>query len=228
MAMPPSQEEFDALRQKAQAQVDGFVDGAQRHGALSVEGRVLDEEVRAALLAQSRYADLLVASQRGQADVATPWSAATSLPTYLALHTGRPVLAVPPSYAGEALSDRIAIGWDGSLHAMRAITFALPLLQRARAVSLLIVNPNPVLGMEGDEPGADMALYLARHGVSVEVVVHRDGHSAAEVLLPLARDRSCALMVAGAYGHTRFREVVLGGVTGALLTDAPMPVFFAH
>jgi nucleotide-binding universal stress UspA family protein len=120
------------------------------------------------------------------------------------------------------------VGWDGSLQAIRAIAAALPLLRRASVVKLVLINPDQLSELHGEQPGADMALYLARHGVPVEVVVERTGATAGNALMALARDCGAGLMVTGAYGHSRYREWMLGGVTRELLERARMPLLIAH
>jgi nucleotide-binding universal stress UspA family protein len=119
-------------------------------------------------------------------------------------------------------------GWDGSLQALRALTAALPLLRAADTVKLALVNPNTLSELHGEQPGADMALYLARHGVQVEVVVEHTGSTTGTALLDLARDCGAGLVVCGAYGHSRYREWVLGGVTRELLARCRVPLLIAH
>nr|WP_308635364.1 universal stress protein [Massilia brevitalea] len=109
---------------------------------------------------------------------------------------------------------------------MRAIGAALPLLVAADTVRLALVNPEREAGLHGDEPGADTAAYLARHGVRVEVVVERTAAAPGRALLDIAERAS--LLVSGAYGHSRYRELLLGGVTRTLLERAQLPVLLAH
>ena len=144
------------------------------------------------------------------------------------MHGVRPVLAIPPSYDGAPIAGTIVVGWDGSAQAIRAIAAAMPLLARASTVRLALVNPDLESGLHGEEPGADMALYLARHGVHVEVLVERTGAAVGDALLGVARGSGAGLLVAGAFGHSRYREIVLGGVTRLLLDRAHLPVLFAH
>lgn len=216
-------EEFDVLRSQGKKSLERFSERARQLGVASFEGLLAEEENGKALLLQSRYADLVVVSQP---DAGT--STIGGLPQYLALHGPRPVLAVPMTYAGQALADSIVAGWDGSVPALRAIVAALPLLTRASSVRLVLVNPEHETGLHGEEPGADMALYLARHGVPVEVVVERTGSPAGDALLRIADEHGAGLLVSGAFGHSRYREVVLGGVTRILLERATLPVLFAH
>lgn len=105
---------------------------------------------------------------------------------------------------------------------------APPLLKRATAVRLALVNPERESGLHGDEPGADMALRLARHGVRVEVVSERTDAPTGAALLGITRAAGAGLLVTGAFTHRRLREIVLGGVTRILLERAPLPVLFAH
>ncbi|RYE95858.1 MAG: universal stress protein, partial [Oxalobacteraceae bacterium] len=78
------------------------------------------------------------------------------------------------------------------------------------------------------QAGADLALWLARHGVGVDVVLERTTTTAGHALAALARDSGAGLMVCGAYGHSRYREWMLGGVTRELLARAPVPLLIAH
>jgi nucleotide-binding universal stress UspA family protein len=216
-------EDFDALRASANASLARFAERARQLGVQSSEGRLVEDEGRDALLLQSRYADLVVVGQDG-----AEAPAVRGLPQYLALHGPRPVLTVPAAYAGAPIADSIVVGWDGSVPALRAIEGALPLLVRAHTVRLALINPEREAGLHGDEPGADMALYLARHGVPVDVVVERTEWPAGEALLRIANDNDAGLLVTGAFGHSRYREIVLGGVTRVLLERAGLPVLFAH
>jgi nucleotide-binding universal stress UspA family protein len=216
-------DEFDLLRSAARTSLQRFAERVRQLGVQSHEERLVEDENRDALLLQSRYADLVVTGQdAGDA------STVRGLPQYLAMHGVRPVLVVPPSYGGAPIADSIVVGWDGSAQAIRAIAGALPLLARAQTVRLAVINPQLESGLHGDEPGADMALYLARHGVRVEVVNEQTRSAPGDALLGLVRAGGAGLLVAGAFGHSRYRELVLGGVTRLLLDRAPVPVLFAH
>jgi nucleotide-binding universal stress UspA family protein len=220
-AMPG--DEFDSLRASGNASLARFAERARQLGVRSAEGRLVEDEGRAGLLLQSRYADLIVVAQDSP-----DAPAVRGLPQYLALHGPRPVLTVPAGYAGEPIADSIVVGWDGSVPALRAIDGAMPLLTRARSVRLALINPEREVGLHGDEPGADMALYLARHGVPVDVVVERTEWPPGEALLRIAHDNDAGLLVTGAFGHSPYREIVLGGATRVLLERAPIPVLYAH
>jgi len=192
MAVAP-RDEFDGLR-------------ARQLGVASVEERLVEDESRDALLLQARYADLLVLGRDSPAP-----GAVRALADCLALHSARPVLVVPPTYKGQPLGGTVVAGWDGSVPALRAIGAALPLLKEASLVRLALINPEREAALHGEEPGADMAVYLARHGVRVEVVVERTAAAPGHALLDLAH--GAGLLVSGAFGHSRYRELLLGGVT---------------
>lgn len=223
--MPAS--DFQALRDVASARLDEFTIEARRLGVASLEARLVEDDPRYALLLQSRYADLTVLSQDTMPDADQP-PGVRGLPEHVALHGARPVLVVPEAYNGEPIPGTAMVGWDGSMQAIRAIDGALPLLQRAGNVKLALINPDTLSELHGEEPGADMALYLARHGVRVDVIVERTHFAAGDALLSLARTAGAGLLVTGAYGHSRYREWVLGGVTRKLLEHAPMPLLLAH
>jgi nucleotide-binding universal stress UspA family protein len=217
--------DFQALRDAASRCLDAFAADAARVGLSSVELRLIEDDPRYALLQQSRYADLTVLSQ----DTAAGTDARVrGLPEQVALHGARPVLVVPEAYAGAPIPGTAVIGWDGSMQAIRAIEGALPLLQRAESVKLVLVNPDTLSELHGEEPGADMALYLARHDVLVDVVVERTRATHGDALLSVARSSGAGLLVTGAYGHSRYREWVLGGVTREVLERAPIPLLLAH
>lgn len=225
--MPES--DFSGMRAAIAARLEQFGADVGRQGVASHETRMIEDDARFALLLESRYADLLVVSREGDT-IAMPGvpPQARALPEYLALHGARPVLVVPPGWHGPALPGTAVVGWDGSLQALRAIAAALPLLRLADRVTLALVNPDTMADLHGEEPGADMALYLARHGIAVDVVLERARGSTGKALMGVARNHGAGLLVAGAFGHSRYRELVLGGVTRALLGGSDIPLLIAH
>jgi len=205
--------------------LSAFIEQAQRIGIAGAEVRLFEGSTHDGLLLQSRYADLIVVSQPDPHD---RFGAEHGLPQTLALGGTRPVLVVPTAYDGAPIAGNVLVGWDGSMPAQRAIAAALPLLAQARSVTLALINPERQAELHGDEPGADMALYLARHDVKVNVVVEHTVARESDALTALARHRHADLMVIGAFGHSRYREWFLGGVTRDLLGSAPVPLLIAH
>jgi nucleotide-binding universal stress UspA family protein len=118
--------------------------------------------------------------------------------------SGRPVLIVPHGWKGERIGRKVMVCWDGSRVAARAVADALPFLASAESVMVAIVDPKPGEDGIGEQPGADIAAVIARHGVKVEInLLPRAGASVAERLMTAATDAECDLMVMGAYGHSR-------------------------
>jgi len=227
MAAPVIGDDFQALREAAAAHLESFELAASRLGVASVDARLVEDDPRYALLLQSRYADLVVLSQDAPDQAGLPLRV-RGLPEHVALRGARPVLVVPGTYQGEPIPGTAVVGWDGGTQALRAIAAALPLLEHAAAVKLAVINPDALSDLHGEQPGADMALYLARHGLQVEVVVERTRATTAATLCSLARSCGAGLMVAGAFGHSRYREWMLGGTTRELLERAPLPMLIAH
>ena len=147
----------------------------------------------------------------------------------LLIGSGRPVLVIPPRCNVPVPPKRIVAAWRPTRECARAFHDALPLLTTAESVDVLIVDPvGGELG-HGEQPGADIAAHLARHGVKVNVQV-RQSHDnrIASVLLDHVKDTRANMLVVGGYGHSRFREWALGGVTRELLFEANIPVFYSH
>ncbi len=168
----------------------------------------------------ARYADLVVL---GQPEPESVGEVDARVPEDVVLGAGRPALVVPYIGAREAMM----IAWDGGREAARAVNDALPLLEKAESVAVLVINPSH--GGHGQEPGADMALHLARHGIAVEAqhIEVRD-LSTGNALLSRLSDESIDLLVMGAYGHSRLREMVLGGVTREMFQQMTVPVLMSH
>jgi nucleotide-binding universal stress UspA family protein len=141
--------------------------------------------------------------------------------------SGRPVLVVPYIQKAGLTLDRVMVCWDAGRNAARAIADALPLLQRAKAVDVVIVESNKP--KDDKVAGADIAQHLARHGLNVEVkrIVATDP-DVASALLSHAADTAADFMVMGGYGHSRLREFVLGGVTRGILSAMTVPVLMSH
>jgi nucleotide-binding universal stress UspA family protein len=224
---PVPMDDFTAMREAGAARLREFTEQVKELGVASFETRLVEDLADYALLLQSRYADLLVLS-RDSGAATPPGARVRGLAERVCLHGVRPVLLVPDDWQGRTLPGPALVGWDGGMCALRAITAALPLLQAADTVKLALVNPDQLSELHGEDPGADMAVYLARHGVTVDVVVERTRATAGDALVALARDCGAGLMVSGAYGHGRLRELVLGGVTRELLERAPVPLLLAH
>ena len=138
--------------------------------------------------------------------------------------TGRPVLIAPPEIP-KAIGEAIVIGWNRSASAARAVSAALPFLLASRSVTIVSV----LTGAKQGPGAADIAKYLSWHDVPAQVVeLPPDHRVVGEVLLEEAGRVNADLVVAGAYSHSRLRELILGGVTRHVLQNAAIPVLMAH
>lgn len=212
--------------ERAEKSLVAFDAIANSLGVLSFERRLVTDEPEGGLALQARYADLVVVSQPDMDEADSTILA--GLPEYVMLNSVRPVLVIP--YAGkfDRIGARPLIAWDGSMEATRAVANAIPLLKRADTVTVAVFNPTLKYDVHGQEPGADIALYLARHNIKVDVARQKTNLDTGNALLSLAADLRSDLIVMGGYGHSRFREVLLGGVTRTVLETMTAPVLMSH
>lgn len=203
-----------------------FEDVAARRG-LSAEWRHASGYSSETAAMHGRYVDLIVLGQPDPEDIQAPIF--RPLPEEVALAVGRPILVIPYAGSWSEIGRRVLIGWDASREATRAVNDAMPFLKGAEAVTVLAVDPPDGPRGHGDIPGADIALHLARHGVnaSVEATVSA-GIGVGNALLSCAGDLDADLLVMGAYGHSRVRELLLGGATRTILDSMTIPVLMAH
>jgi nucleotide-binding universal stress UspA family protein len=195
-------------------------------GGASAEWRAVRvDSIRDGIM-HARHADLAVIGQADPAD----HDLVPELPAEdLLLGAGRPILVVPTGGGPATLGQTVVIAWNASREATRAVNDALPLLERARSVTVLTVDARPGAMRHGAEPGADIAVHLARHGLTVTVEqAHAEGHATAATILERAAARGADLIVMGGYGRSRLRDIVLGGVSHALLQHARVPVLLSH
>ena len=141
--------------------------------------------------------------------------------------SGRPVIVVPYIQKQGLKLDRVSVCWDGSRNAARAIADAMPILQKAKTVEVVVV-----IGAHGKSrelPGADIAQHLARHDLKVELSeLVADDIDVPNTILSHAADVGTDFIVMGGYGHSRWREFVLGGATRAMLNSMTVPVLMSH
>lgn len=225
-AVPPLLLSFDALREECVRALDAFERRVSAMGVASFERRQVEDQAGPGMSMQARYADLLVISQSDPASPAPRLRA--DFPEYLLLNCARPVLVVPAGLAPAPIGRRVMVGWNGSREATRALTSAIALLKDAEQVDVVVLNPESEGDVHGPLAGADIALFLARHGVKVDVRSVSGVLDAGSVLLSLAADGGADLLVTGAYGHSRIGEILLGGATRTLLASARLPLWMAR
>ncbi|MEO9864481.1 MAG: universal stress protein [Yoonia sp.] len=139
-----------------------------------------------------------------------------------------PVLVVPQGVEMKGNFNNIKVAWDDGVEAMAAARAALPLMKDAKITTIAIVDP-PMHAPDRSDPGGKLAAYLVRNGAKVDVAIHaRTQPSIAAQLLARAAETDVDLMVMGAYGHSRMREAILGGVTRDMLRLTTLPLLMAH
>ncbi|MBY6091291.1 universal stress protein [Pseudooceanicola sp. 502str34] len=139
-----------------------------------------------------------------------------------------PVIVVPDAATPSAKPKRIVVAWNESREALDAIRAALPILITAENVHITVIDP-PVHGPNRSDPGGMLAQYLSRHGIHAEIdVLSKTVPRISDVLRRHASEIGADMIVMGAYGHSRFREAILGGATRNMLEEAHVPVFMSH
>lgn len=195
-----------------------------------LSGDVASEYVEMALVGEvigrrARYADLTILGPSLMADDTVSESALDGA----LFRSGKPVLVVPETGDTSLAPKTVQIAWDGSLEAARAVHCARPMLQAAADVRVVLVDPVAGDAGQGGEPGADLAAYLARLGAKVAIdQLPSGGRPIADVLRQHAQDHAADMIVMGAYGHSRLRERIFGGVTRSMLDNVRLPLFIAH
>jgi nucleotide-binding universal stress UspA family protein len=191
------------------------------------QGKPLWSEVDAmtadAVLARARFADLVVLPQPApeESDVATDYDS----PAEIVMGLGRPVLMVPYAGTFADAGKRILAAWSGTRESARAFTDALPFFVGASEVTVLTVNPeSDAAPME-----ADLKRWLGQHGVKGKTrIAHTKEIEVGDVLLSAAADVSADLIVMGAYGRSRLRELILGGATHSIFRHMTAPALMSH
>jgi nucleotide-binding universal stress UspA family protein len=215
-------------RERSQEATGIFRARTARAGVDGAEARTAQGNAADMLALHARYADLLVLGQADPGSAGDVTLVRPDLPDHVVLACPRPVLVVPYAGTYPRLGEHILVAWDASAQAARSVTAALPLLTRAKRITVLVVNPGES-GRHGEVPGADICLYLARHGVKAEAGQdHVKEMDVASWLVSRAFDLGADLIVMGAYGHSLARERLFGGVTRSLLGQMTVPVLMEH
>ena len=178
------------------------------------------------VLEYARAADLVIAMQT---EPDWPGTERLDVADRLAIESGRPVLIVPNAGSHERVGDKVLVAWNSRREAARAVFDALPILQCAKEVRVVWVNPQSERERTQDVPAGDICAALARHGVKCEAVEEvQPGAGVGATLLACAKDWGADLLVMGCYGHTRLREFVLGGASRHVLSHMSIPVLMSH
>jgi nucleotide-binding universal stress UspA family protein len=217
-------------RQRAADALANFEAIARQHGVGSTETRLEENESVEGVILQARYCDLVVLGQYDPDDTESITSA--DFPERVILECAVPVLMVPYGGAstGAGTGTHALLSWNASKQAVHAAHFALPMLERAAQVDVAVFDPDRLPTAYRAVPDKQILAWLGRHQVVAKVTrqVIPSDIDIANALLSLARGQGADLLVMGAYGHTRFREIMLGGVTREILRSMTLPVLMAH
>ena len=214
----------DSSRAEGDAKAEAI---AARFGRLNVKNEVRRFDVYSSqmgltLANEARTADLFIASRpyghyNGHAEALEQ----------VLFNSGRGCLFLPP--VGDPRPfDTVVLAWRNTREVARAVSEALPIIAGAKKVIVAMASENDSAEDEGTMPGADISRYLTRHGAKVELRTLTNWSHVGEALLNEVERSQADLLVMGGYGHSRFREWVLGGATRDVLTRAETPVFIAH
>ncbi len=214
------------MRESAEEAKRLFDDKIARAG-IAAEWRQVEGTVPEIVVLNARYADLTVLGQRIQGRLDA--GAAPELPDQVVVDVGRPAIVVPYEGPPDTVARRVLLAWNASRAAARAANDALPILQEADEVRIMVIHPEKGIMGHGELPGADIATHLARHGVNGEVVEVTAGRSTVcDELIAQCQAFNADMMVMGSFGSFHLRELVFGGVTRRILADMTVPVYLSR
>jgi nucleotide-binding universal stress UspA family protein len=216
-------------REESEGRAERLFRARADHAGVQAEWRSGTGDAVDLLNLHARYSDLMVVSQVAQGDEEQDDDIDPELPDRVTMESGVPVMVVPAGPAPATIGRHVLVAWNASREASRALRDALPLLEQAERVTVLAARCRGDNPTGEAEPGADIALHLARHGVAAEALAEAaDSRDAGDVLLDAAQRLGADLLVMGAYGRPRWREFILGGATRHLLDRATLPVLMSH
>lgn len=218
--------------------IEGFEKAKETYGAKAEEAGVevqwhrgkftsSRELVTDQMLNHSQQADLVIVSQHDAENSIgrTP----ADLPERLVLESGRPVLVLPFAGVYNPVVAHAVVAWDNGKQSVRAVNDAIALMQSAKNVKVIEINPKQKKKQRFRVSSVELAEHLGRHGIAAEADhVASEDINEAEVLLNAVSDTSADLLVMGAYGHSRYRELILGGVTQHIFEHMTAPVLMSH
>lgn len=221
--------ELSRRRQLSQAALYGELLGntlADAAPGITFSHHVVAEETGWVLAQEARVADIVLLARPGATGGVVP-SLAAEVAEYVLLNAGRPVIVLPEVVC-RLHGGHVAIAWDGQREAARAVADAMPLLLRASQVTVLTVGDQTGRPHAKSEPVAGLRHYLQRHGIVAAVRTERTSLPVGPVICDVLGELGADFLVAGGYGHSRMRELVMGGTTRTLIRHAQVPVLFSH
>lgn len=226
----------DALKQKQRDELHQLAEAAEKRfwdqAGSNTEGHVWQvaigyfPDMLRIVTGHARFADLTVVSL--SPDGLRDRLVGAGVAEEIVLSSGAPVLLIPEGTEISELGKRILIGWNGSREATRAVHDSMAFLKGADEVTLLTVEAGPVLDAPAMD-GGDMVRHLSHHGIDASIRQSLvSGTEVGDVILSRAADTGADMIVMGAYGHSRLRELALGGATRRVMTRAKIPVLMSH
>ncbi len=221
-----------SLVEKLQAEAEEKLGALQQQFKAAVHNRSTDTEWRSAFASpaefvaqEARAADLVITGSDQGGGLTDPlWRLD---PSELVMNLGRPMMVVPPETNRLSLQ-RVVVGWKDTREARRAIVDALPLLQKAKEVTVVEVVESDDDRSAANRHVSDVAAWLGRHRVEARHRVPKLHGNATEQLMNQANEIGADVIVAGAYGHTRLREWIFGGVTSDLMLQSKHCALLSH
>jgi nucleotide-binding universal stress UspA family protein len=213
-----------ALIKKRMSELEVQFREATKNRAKYVEWRCAIDFPARYILQEARCADIIVSGGQSNA-LSDPFALAS--PKDLVMQAGRPLLIAPDNVSWLDLRS-VLMAWKDTPEARRAIAYSLPMLRKAKEVNVAEIVE------AGDSRSAavsrvrDVVAWLSRHGVSASEVVPENGGDVIAQLDAIAANVGAGVVVAGAYGHSRFRELILGGMTQHLMTQSSRCVLLSH
>lgn len=224
---PELVEAHDRYMRDAAREAERMFHERTRVANVSAEWRQVEGALPDLVLQHGRFADLIIAGQRN-AERLDPGTA-PELPEHLILDAGRPVLVVPHTGVFPTVGERVVVAWKTNRGAARAVNDAMPFLKHAKEVCVVTINPEGGISGTGEDPASDVVGHLARHGISAQARTQQAergtlGQTLRETISSFGAD----LVVMGAFGRSRWRELILGGVTRTMLGNTPVPVLMSR
>jgi nucleotide-binding universal stress UspA family protein len=216
----------DVLSRQAHEALERFDVICKDKGVHSFEQRLIADDPEGALVLLARFCDLVVVGQTDPNQ--PPPGVVRDLPENVMLNCGRPTLIVPNLDQPIGLGRKALLAWNGRPEAAKAISDSIPLLRHMAGATVARIVAAPEESNSPANDDEELIAYLARQGIEAEMLVQCSDRDAGEALLSLASDSHYGLIVMGGYGHARFREFLLGGVTRTMLYATPVAVLMSH
>jgi len=226
-ALERLEDRVEASINASERRLQAVLSQLQLQSGLDAEWRTLRGFPSDIVPQHARYTDLCIL---GQQDAGPSASVDYTFPEHVLFESGRPVVFVPSGGTFATLGRHIAVGWNSSRAAARAVNDALSLMEHAERTTVLAINEADFIGRYGALPLEQMATHLKRHNASVDVLRldQLPERSIADTLQAEALRCGADVLVAGAFGHAKLREKILGGVTRDLLERMRLPLFMSH